>query len=121
MLKILDMGQVRALDEQTIQKEPIASIDLMERACKAFVNWFVLAYDKSLRVGVVCGTGNNGGDGFVAARQQVSGGIYLGHHEHTLTPRTKIGEKDKRVLYQCCATPAAGRIFCSPKGRGLPV
>ncbi len=68
MLKILDMGQIRALDEQTIQKEPITSIDLMERACKAFVSWFVLAYDKSLRVGVVCGTGNNGGDGLGIAR-----------------------------------------------------
>lgn len=68
MLKILDMGQVRALDAYTIQHEPVKSIDLMERACKSFVSWFTLRFDGTHRVGVVCGTGNNGGDGLGIAR-----------------------------------------------------
>ncbi len=68
MLKILDIGQIRELDQHTTQFEPVKSIDLMERACKAFVNWFELLFDKSNRVGVVCGTGNNGGDGLGIAR-----------------------------------------------------
>ena len=68
MLKILDMGQVRALDAYTIQHEPVKSIDLMERACKSFVSWFTLRFDATHRVGVVCGTGNNGGDGLGIAR-----------------------------------------------------
>lgn len=72
MLKILDMEQVRALDAWTIEHEPVRSIDLMERACKAFVNWFVLRFDVAHRVGIVCGTGNNGGDGLAISRLLVS-------------------------------------------------
>lgn len=68
MLKILDMAQVRALDAWTIEHEPVKSVDLMERAAKAFVSWFVMRFDATHRVGVVCGTGNNGGDGLAIAR-----------------------------------------------------
>lgn len=68
MLKILDIAQVRELDQYTIQQESIASLDLMERACRAFVQWFVLHFGPDMGVGVVCGTGNNGGDGLGIAR-----------------------------------------------------
>ena len=68
MLKILNTSQIKALDDYTIKHEPIASIDLMERACHAFVSWFNLHFDSSKKVGVVCGTGNNGGDGLGVAR-----------------------------------------------------
>ena len=68
MLKILNTSQIKSLDEYTIKHEPIASIDLMERACHAFVSWFNLHFDSSKKVGVVCGTGNNGGDGLGIAR-----------------------------------------------------
>jgi len=68
MIKILSASQIKELDTFTIQQEPIASIDLMERACRAFTNWFVEHYDATHRVGIVCGTGNNGGDGLGIAR-----------------------------------------------------
>ncbi|MEY4929737.1 MAG: hypothetical protein RI909_461 [Bacteroidota bacterium] len=68
MMKILSAAQIKELDAYTIQHEPIASIDLMERACSAFRNWFVEHYDATHRVGIICGTGNNGGDGLGIAR-----------------------------------------------------
>lgn len=68
MLKILSAAQIKALDAYTIQHEPIASIDLMERACRAFVQWFTEHIDASHKISVVCGTGNNGGDGLAIAR-----------------------------------------------------
>jgi NAD(P)H-hydrate epimerase len=68
MLKILSAQQTRALDAYTIAHEPIASIDLMERASEAFVTWFTERFPVTKRVGVVCGTGNNGGDGLAIAR-----------------------------------------------------
>ena len=68
MIKIVSSSQTKELDQYTIEHEPIASIDLMERACRAFVNWFVERYDVSHRVGIICGTGNNGGDGLGIAR-----------------------------------------------------
>src|SRR5688572_16976684 len=68
MLKILNTSQIKSLDEHTIKHEPIASIELMERACHAFVSWFTLHFDNKKNVSVVCGTGNNGGDGLGIAR-----------------------------------------------------
>jgi NAD(P)H-hydrate epimerase len=40
----------------------------MERACRAFVSWFTTRFDTSRKIGIVCGTGNNGGDGLGIAR-----------------------------------------------------
>ncbi len=68
MIKILSSDQIKAWDAYTIREEPIASIDLMERACQAFVTWFVERYDASNKIGIICGTGNNGGDGLGIAR-----------------------------------------------------
>ena len=45
-MKILAVEQIRAADQSTIQHEPIASIDLMERASKVFVKWFVKKFSK---------------------------------------------------------------------------
>lgn len=68
MLKILNTFQTKELDDYTIKHEPIASIELMERACHAFVSWFTRHVEVTKKVGVVCGTGNNGGDGLGIAR-----------------------------------------------------
>lgn len=68
MLKILSASQARALDAWTIQNNPISSIDLMEEACRAFAHWFVARFDTSKKIGIICGTGNNGGDGMGIAR-----------------------------------------------------
>lgn len=68
MIKILSAPQIKELDAYTIQHEPVASIELMERACRAFTNWLVERYDATHRIGIICGTGNNGGDGLGIAR-----------------------------------------------------
>jgi ADP-dependent NAD(P)H-hydrate dehydratase / NAD(P)H-hydrate epimerase len=62
-----DAAQQRALDEWAINECGIPGIDLMERAGSGL---FVLVLERSPkgRVVVVCGKGNNGGDGLVAAR-----------------------------------------------------
>ncbi|MDH4089100.1 MAG: NAD(P)H-hydrate dehydratase [Cyclobacteriaceae bacterium] len=68
MLKILPPAQIKALDAYTIKHGAISSIDLMERACRAFTKWFAEHFSELCTVGVVCGTGNNGGDGMGIAR-----------------------------------------------------
>lgn len=68
MLKILSAEQIRKADAYTIAHEPITSVVLMERASNAFVKWFLKFAEVSNRIVIVCGTGNNGGDGLVIAR-----------------------------------------------------
>ncbi len=68
MLKVLTRQQIRDLDAYTIMHEPISSIDLMERACMQFVSWYTQRFETSAKVNIVCGTGNNGGDGLGIAR-----------------------------------------------------
>ena len=68
-MKILNAEQIQALDRHTIEREPIASIDLMERASEIFVDWFMRQFPEDDRpVVVFCGIGNNGGDGLAVAR-----------------------------------------------------
>lgn len=68
-MKILSAEQIRALDAYTIKNEPIASIDLMERASLVFTEWFTKHYpDEDRPVWIFCGIGNNGGDGLAVAR-----------------------------------------------------
>lgn len=69
MQPLLTSSQIRKVDAYTIAHEPIASIDLMERAAQAFVGCFVGHYpDKGKQITIYCGTGNNGGDGLAIAR-----------------------------------------------------
>ncbi|MEM7105172.1 MAG: NAD(P)H-hydrate dehydratase [Bacteroidota bacterium] len=67
-MKIISAQQTREADQYSINHEPIAPIDLMERASEIFVDWFKSHYLPSQRVLVFCGPGNNGGDGLAIAR-----------------------------------------------------
>ena len=49
----------------------VRTITLMERAGQAVANYILQAFPQDSRVAVLCGKGNNGGDGFVAARYLV--------------------------------------------------
>ncbi|HOH99138.1 MAG TPA: NAD(P)H-hydrate dehydratase [Bacteroidales bacterium] len=67
-MKILNNGQIREADQYTIEHEPIASIDLMERAAKACTDWIREMFPEWTGFHIFCGPGNNGGDGLVIAR-----------------------------------------------------
>jgi NAD(P)H-hydrate epimerase len=70
-MKILSIAQLREADEQTIKNEPIAPVDLMERAATSCVDWLTEHLDdtiEKLSFALFCGPGNNGGDGLAMAR-----------------------------------------------------
>ena len=67
-MKILSIENIRKGDEFTIANEPIASIDLMERASQNCSNWIMENYDSQHKFIVLAGPGNNGGDGIAIAR-----------------------------------------------------
>ena len=64
----VNAAQMKAADQYTIQKLGVSSLELMEHAAQACVQ--VLEDEKVdlSHVCVVCGSGNNGGDGFAIAR-----------------------------------------------------
>lgn len=64
---IFSSQQIRDLDRFTIDHEPIQSIDLMERAARALFAELV-ASEPHHHMTIVCGMGNNGGDGLALAR-----------------------------------------------------
>ena len=67
-MKILNAEEIRLADRYTIEHEPIASIDLMERASMAFVKAFEKHFPPPRKVWAMAGTGNNGGDALAISR-----------------------------------------------------
>lgn len=75
MQTIVTSAQMRKADEFTIINKPIASIDLMEKAARAFVQSFLRdEFDATKTIAVFCGKGNNGGDGLAIAHLLLSNG-----------------------------------------------
>lgn len=69
MLKILAGDQVKILDATHVRTKGISSLELMENAAQAFVNWWNGArFSLEMPICIFCGAGNNGGDGFAIAR-----------------------------------------------------
>jgi NAD(P)H-hydrate epimerase len=70
MTKIITAAQMQELDRRTISEAHISATTLMERAGSGVVSCLEqrLGPVRGKTVTVVCGKGNNGGDGFVAAR-----------------------------------------------------
>ena len=62
-----DAAQMRATDAWAIEHKQVPSLELMERAGEGLAR-VVGEHVPAGRVAVVCGKGNNGGDGLVAAR-----------------------------------------------------
>jgi NAD(P)H-hydrate epimerase len=60
--------QCRELDRLAIEEFGISGNILMERAGEAAFNALRETWPEAKRIGVLCGVGNNGGDGYVIAR-----------------------------------------------------
>jgi NAD(P)H-hydrate epimerase len=67
-MKIVTAEEMRAIDRATTEKHGIPSLTLMENAGTAVAEFAQKHFDFD-SVCAVCGKGNNGGDGFVAARK----------------------------------------------------
>lgn len=69
-MRVLNSAQMREADRRTIVEIGIPSLVLMENAGRQVVAAMEATYEDLLerRIGVLCGRGNNGGDGFVVAR-----------------------------------------------------
>jgi ADP-dependent NAD(P)H-hydrate dehydratase / NAD(P)H-hydrate epimerase len=78
-MRVLNTQQMREADRQTIEDIGIPSIVLMENAGRQTVAAMEAAFDDldASRVAILCGRGNNGGDGFVIARTLLQRGVEI--------------------------------------------
>ncbi len=74
-VKIVDAEQMRNIDRRATERFGVPSIVLMENAAIAVVDAMLEHYRDADRVGIVCGVGQNGGDGFAIARHLENRGL----------------------------------------------
>src|SRR5579863_1225713 len=67
-MKIVTAEEMRTIDRATSERFGVPSLTLMENAGRAVADHVLEHYEEAQRIVVFCGKGNNGGDGFVAAR-----------------------------------------------------
>ncbi|HUZ30310.1 MAG TPA: NAD(P)H-hydrate dehydratase [Solirubrobacteraceae bacterium] len=108
---LYDSQQQRALDAWAIQELGIAGIELMERAGTGLAE-LVMDVAPTGRVGVVCGKGNNGGDGFVCAR-------FLREHGRDVEVLTLSEDLSGDALTMFQRLPGGSRPFTSDALSGL--
>lgn len=74
MIPLFTAAQVRAADNYAIKKLGIPGIVLMENASLSIFHELKELFPSAQRIGIVCGKGNNGGDGFALARHLINDG-----------------------------------------------
>ena len=68
-MKIVSAEEMRTIDRVTSEGFSVPSLTLMENAGAAVAKYVLSHHESAGRIAVFCGKGNNGGDGFVAARR----------------------------------------------------
>ncbi len=74
-MQVLTADEMKACDRATTEQYRIPSLDLMRNAAAAVAGFAREQFPLARRVTVLCGTGNNGGDGMMAARLLSDAGL----------------------------------------------
>ncbi len=89
-MKIFSAMYIKQLDAFTMEHEPIASIDLMERAAQALAAVISKRWGTNIPLIIFAGPGNNGGDALAVARLLALKGyredVYLFNPKGSLSP-----------------------------------
>src|SRR6266478_6245905 len=68
-MEIVTSAEMREIDRVTSEQFGVRSLTLMENAGSAAAEFALSSYPSGKTFGIICGKGNNGGDGFVVARK----------------------------------------------------
>src|SRR5215469_9678635 len=74
-IALYSTAQVRALDAHAVDELGIPGYTLMKRAGEAALRYLRTRWPMAHRIVIVCGAGNNGGDGYVLARFAQAAGL----------------------------------------------
>ncbi len=101
MNKVINSNEMKKIDQHMIHINKIPGIILMENAAMNVSNHIYNNYKTATNICVLCGIGNNGGDGFAIARQLIVMGyevkcLYIGDEskmsEDTLTQKMALDQ-----------------------------
>jgi len=120
-MKIFRSDQIREIDSFTIKNESLAPVDLMERAASQLYKWFIQRYERSKRIIVFIGPGNNGGDGLALSRMLHNGRyeteVYFVYFTDKTTSNWEINrsrlEKETSVRFNVLDTIDKFPLICS--------
>lgn len=73
-MPLLRSGQVRRIEDAAARLHGAGPAELMQRAGLAAWRLLLERWPRAFRIGIVCGPGNNGGDGYVLARLALASG-----------------------------------------------
>jgi len=96
-MDVLTAAEMRQCDERTIERRGISWQELMENAGSRVAGFVALEFPSAQHILVLCGKGNNGGDGLVAARHLDAGGKQV--RIILLSPFEQLSE-DARGMFQ---------------------
>ena len=74
-MRVLSAADMQTCDRVTTERFGISSVDLMRHASEAVADIARLRFPDARRITVLCGRGNNGGDGMMAARLLAGAGL----------------------------------------------
>ena len=112
-MKIFPSSSIKKLDAYTIENEPIASTDLMERAATVLTKAITDRWNTETPVTIFAGPGNNGGDALAVARMMAEKGykieVFLFNTKGELSPdcqtNKELVEMMEEVKFHEISTP----------------
>ena len=105
-MKIVTASEMREIDRISSERFGVPSLTLMENAGSAVAEFIASTYPSAKRIGVICGKGNNGGDGFVAARKLHQAGKTV--HVLLLAERAELRGDAAEMFTQLPVAPVTG-------------
>ena len=108
-MKIVSAAEMREIDRVSSERFGVPSLTLMENAGTAVAEFVLARYPSIRQVGVICGKGNNGGDGFVAARKLHDAGKEV--RVLLLAEPSEVRGDAAEMLKRLAASPAVARSW----------
>ena len=116
---IYSAAQVRALDAWEIEKRRVPGFTLMTRAAEGALEILRARWPQAKRIAVVCGAGNNGGDGYVLARLARLAGLEA--LVLAAAPPDKLGGDARRAMDEWLAEGGSAHPFVADALQGSDV